>query len=180
VGIRRISVLPLLALVTGLVVLALPATALSAPSHSKVALSSLESGVLQQLNQIRTERHLVPLTLSTPLTLASKQHSMEMAEDGYFDHTSHDGTAFWRRIGHWYPESSFQYWSVGENLLWSSPGVDASRALDMWMKSPEHRANILSPNWREIGVSAVHVTAAPGAYDGRPVTIITTDFGVRR
>lgn len=179
-GVKRIRVLPLLALVAGLVVLALPATAPSAPSHSKVALSSLESGLLQQLNQIRAERHLVPLTLSTPLTLASKQHSIEMAEDGYFDHPSHDGTSFWKRIDHWYSDSSFQYWSVGENLLWSSPGVDASHALDAWMKSSEHRANILSPNWREIGLSAIHVTAAPGAYHGRPVTIITTDFGVRR
>lgn len=170
----------MLALVTGLVVLALPATAPSAPSHSKVALSSLESGVLQDLNQIRAEHHLVPLTLSTPLTIASKQHSLEMAEDGYFDHSSHDGTVFWKRIGHWYRDGSFQYWSVGENLLWASPGVDASRALDMWMTSSEHRANILSPNWREIGVSAVHVATAPGAYNGRPVTIITTDFGVRR
>ena len=170
----------MLALVTGLVVLALPATAPSAPSHSKVALNSLESGVLQDLNQIRAEHHLVPLTVSVPLTLSSKQHSIEMAEDGYFDHASHDGTSFWKRISHWYPESSFKYWSVGENLLWSSPGVDASRALDTWMTSSEHRANILSPNWREIGVSAVHVTAAPGTYHGRPVTIITTDFGVRR
>lgn len=179
-GIRRIRVLPLLALVTGLVALVLPATAPSAPSHSKVALSLLESGVLQQLNQIRADHHLPLLTLSTPLTIASKQHTMEMADDGYFDHTSHDGTVFWKRIGHWYRDGSFRYWSVGENLLWSSPSVDASRALDMWMKSSEHRANILSPNFRDIGVSAVHVAAAPGAYDGRPVTIITTDFGVRR
>ena len=35
-------------------------------------------------------------------------------------------------------------------------------------------------DWREIGVSAVHLVGAGGAYGGRPVTIITTDFGVRR
>jgi uncharacterized protein YkwD len=48
------------------------------------------------------------------------------------------------------------------------------------MHSPEHRANILKPEWREIGVSAVHLDTAPGTYGGRPVTIVTTDFGVRR
>jgi uncharacterized protein YkwD len=48
------------------------------------------------------------------------------------------------------------------------------------MSSPEHRANILDPNWREIGVSAQHVASAPGAYKGLEVTVITTDFGVRR
>jgi uncharacterized protein YkwD len=68
---------------------------------------------------------------------------------------------------------------VGENLLWSSPNVDPARALDLWMHSPEHRANILSPRWREIGVSAAHFAAAPGTYDGAEVTIITTDFGSR-
>ena len=179
-GVKGLRISALLALVAGLVALSLPAVATSSSSHDKVALSSLESGVLQQLNQIRADHHLLPLTLSTPLTIASKQHSTEMADDGYFQHTSHDGTAFWKRIGHWYSDGSFQYWAVGENLLWSSPDVSASGALDMWMKSPPHRANILATSWREIGISAVHVAAAPGAFDGRPVTIITTDFGVRR
>ena len=47
------------------------------------------------------------------------------------------------------------------------------------MASPEHRANILNPKWREIGVAAVHMNNAPGIYHGLPVTIITTDFGAR-
>jgi uncharacterized protein YkwD len=47
------------------------------------------------------------------------------------------------------------------------------------MASPEHRDNILTPRWREIGISALHVPAAPGTYHGQEVTVITTDFGVR-
>ena len=47
------------------------------------------------------------------------------------------------------------------------------------MESPAHRANILTPRWREVGLSAVNVAAAPGVYGGRDVMIITTDFGVR-
>jgi hypothetical protein len=39
---------------------------------------------------------------------------------------------------------------------------------------------MLTTRWREIGLSAVHVASAPGAYGGREVTIVTTDFGVRR
>jgi hypothetical protein len=38
----------------------------------------------------------------------------------------------------------------------------------------------MNPRWREIGVSAVHENAAPGVYKGLDVTIVTTDFGVRR
>ena len=58
--------------------------------------------------------------------------------------------------------------------------LSPATALKMWMRSPEHRANILNPNWREIGIAAVHVHGAPGTFGGLPVTIITTDFGVRR
>ena len=103
-----------------------------------------------------------------------------MEADGYFAHDSVDGTAFWRRIQVFYPSTRFGYWSVGENLLWSSPGVDAQKALTMWENSPEHRQNLLDPHWREIGISAVHASSAAGVYNGLPVTIVTTDFGVRK
>jgi uncharacterized protein YkwD len=154
--------------------------ALPARAGHRAALTSLETGVLRQLNDIRVAHNLVPLRLSASLTAAATQHSTEMGADGYFEHESVDGTAFWKRIGRWYPASGRGYWSVGENLLWSSPDVDPKAALELWMNSPEHRANILTARWREIGVSAVHVANAGGTYKGLPVTIITTDFGVRR
>ena len=148
--------------------------------HGDTQMATLETGVLKQLNAIRTQYGLVPLKLNASLTAAAASHSQEMGDDGYFEHTSYDGTAFWKRIGRWYPSSTYGYWTVGENLLWSSPDVDPSRALDLWMHSPEHKANILAPRWREIGISALHLTTAPGTYHGLPVTIITTDFGARR
>ena len=178
-AIRGVRALLLIALVASLAVLVSPAAATSSTSRGTVALSSLESGVLQQLNTIRVQHGLVPLKLSARLTASSGQHSREMSADGYFAHTSHDGTAFWKRISRWYGQNHFRYWSVGENLLWSSPEVDPAGALQLWMSSPEHRANILTARWREIGISALHVSAAPGAYKGLEVTIITTDFGVR-
>jgi uncharacterized protein YkwD len=142
-------------------------------------LSSLDAGVLSQLNHIRVQHGLVPLKLSTRLTDAAAEHSRQMGVDGYFEHTSADGTAFWKRIGHWYGTNGYGFWSVGENLLWSSPQVDPAGALKLWMNSPEHRKNILTARWREIGVSSLHLASAPGVYHGLEVTIITTDFGVR-
>jgi uncharacterized protein YkwD len=103
-----------------------------------------------------------------------------MATRGYFSHSSANGSSFDHRIARYYPIGHSRYWSVGENLLWSSPSVDASGALQMWENSPPHRENLLTARWREIGISAVHVAAAPGTYGGREVTIVTTDFGVRR
>ena len=174
------------------VVCALALTAVAAPaalssssarhvaSAQHSATAALESGVLRELNEIRLQHGLVPLRSNGRLAAAAEQHSQEMASAGYFDHSSKDGTSFWQRIKQWYPRGGGSGWSVGENLLWASPGVDPARALDLWMHSPEHKANILAPRWREIGISAVHVSSAPGTYRGLPVTIITTDFGARR
>jgi uncharacterized protein YkwD len=152
----------------------------AAPRVPAASLSSLESNVLVDINVFRSQHHLARLRLNTALTRAAREHSSQMATKGYFAHSSADGSAFWQRIQAFYDSSRWQFWSVGENLLWSSPDVDAGGALKLWLASPEHRENLLSPKWREIGVSAVHVAHAPGTFAGRDVTIVTTDFGVRR
>jgi hypothetical protein len=46
--------------------------------------------------------------------------------------------------------------------------------------SRAQRANVLSRTWREIGISAMQFDSAPGDFGGKPVTLVTADFGVRR
>ena len=176
-----VGVMRALRILLGTLVLAalIPAAGSATPRGAQVSLSPLESDVLVDINAFRRAHHLQPLRLNVSLNAAAREHTQQMAADGYFAHTSADGSAFWRRIQSFYPSSTWAYWSVGENLLWSSPDVTPQRALDLWLASPEHRANLMSPRWREIGVAAVHMTAAPGVYDGLDVTIVTTDFGVR-
>src|SRR5262249_33952188 len=119
------------------------------------------------------------LRLSVKLNAAARAHSIQMAQDGYFAHESVDGSAFWRRVKLFYSSSPWSYWSVGGHLLWQSPDVSPAQAIDLWVASAEHRKNMLTSRWQEIGLSAVHVATAPGVYEGLPVTIVTTDFGVR-
>ena len=147
--------------------------------RAQVVLTSLEHGVLDDINAFRRQHHLAPLRVSAELASAADQHSREMASDGYFGHSSPNGGAFWKRIESFYGAGAWSLWSVGENLLWSSPTVSPGEALQMWERSPEHRKNLLNARWREIGISAVHVASAPGAFHGLGVTIVTTDFGVR-
>jgi len=175
---RSLRFVALAVAVVALWVVVSPASATS--DGGKVTLSSLEQGVLHEINSVRREHALPPLRLSVRLSAAARQHSQEMAARGYFSHDSANGSSFDRRIARYYPLGGSRYWSVGENLLWSSPDVDPDSALQMWWNSPEHRKNMLTSRWREIGVSAVHVATAPGTYGGREVTIVTTDFGVRR
>jgi uncharacterized protein YkwD len=157
----------------------LAASALATGSSEKVQ-QTLNRRLLSAVNQFRRAHGLVGLRESPALDRSSRQHSLEMGRDGYFAHTSADGTAFWQRIQHYYHSNNYGYWSVGENLVWGAPSVSAGGAMKMWIASPEHLRNLLTPKWRRIGVSAVHVVGAPGVFDGRRVTIITTDFGVRR
>jgi uncharacterized protein YkwD len=144
------------------------------------ALRPLEEGVRTKLNALRRQRGLRPLRLSFDLTRAARRHSTEMASRGYFDHTSVSGRSFERCIARFYPAGRGRYWSVGENLLWSSPELNATAVLKLWLNSPQHRKIMLMTRLREIGVGAIHVGSAPGVYGGREVTIVTADFGVRR
>jgi uncharacterized protein YkwD len=141
--------------------------------------SALEQDVLANVNLFRHQHGLGALRLSSKLEAAARLHSTEMAQRGYFSHDSANGTSFDKRIARFYSLGGKRYWSVGENLLWSSPDVTASGALDMWLNSPEHKKILLTGRWREIGLSAVHTQSAPGTYGGREVTIVTADFGVR-
>jgi uncharacterized protein YkwD len=142
-------------------------------------MGGLEQGVLASINQFRHDHNLAPLRLSSRLAAAARSHSTEMAERGYFSHNSANGTSFDKRIARFYSLGGKRYWSVGENLLWSSPDVDPSGALNMWLNSPPHKKILLTARWREIGLAAVHTSSAPGTYGGREVTIVTADFGVR-
>jgi uncharacterized protein YkwD len=151
-----------------------------ATSHSLRSLHTLNRQVLAAVNKFRAAHGLVRLRASPALDRSARQHSLEMGRLGYFAHPSANGTAYWRRIGHFYRVRNYSYWSVGENLVWSAPTLTAGRAMQLWIASPEHLRNLLSPQWRQLGVSAVHVLRAPGVFGGQPVTIITTDFGVRR
>jgi uncharacterized protein YkwD len=136
--------------------------------------------VLAVVNALRLRHGLQQLRPSPALLAAAREHSEEMARDGYFAHESRDGTSVVGRILGFYPLAGFSTWSVGENLAWASPDLSTSRVLHMWLQSPTHRENLFAARWREIGISAVHVESAPGMFGGAPVTVLTADFGVRR
>lgn len=92
-----------------------------------------------------------PFSWSSSLAEIAMVHSMDMAAQGYFSHTSADGTSMGERV--------FPYWSgnrVGENIATS--GIDRSDAyvVQMWLDSPGHCALIMSPNFTHAGVGSGH------------------------
>ena len=151
----------------------------ASPKSASVRQTTLDTSLLAQINGVRQTRLLPPLTRSPALSVVANRHTTEMIQTGYFSHSSRDHTLFWERIEGSYSSSGYRSWSVGENLLSVEPNVSAQQAIDLWMQSPAHRAYLLDPTWREIGIAARHSNCAPGAFAGQPVTIVTADFGVR-
>jgi uncharacterized protein YkwD len=151
----------------------------SAPAGSATILRAYAENVFLRINSLRAARGLRPLRFSRGLTAAATYHTNQMGLRGFFEHESANGAPFWKRIERFYPALAGRGWSVGENILWGSPDISPASAVREWMQSPPHRENILSRGWREVGIAAIHFASAPGEYAGRPVTIVTADFGTR-
>jgi uncharacterized protein YkwD len=150
------------------------------PRRATAALSRYERDLLHVVNAMRVGSGRASLTVSAELTEAAELHTARMIRRGFFDHEAPGEPAFWHRIERFYPSDGYGYWAVGENLAYGSPRLDPSEALREWMLSASHRRSLLSRAWREVGVAAVHVEAAPGEFEGEPTTVITLDLGARR
>lgn len=175
----EVKALALAAVLAVLAAVGLGAAAADAARPASAGVTNqLERTVLAELNSVRTANGLAPVRASSQLGAAADAHSRAMGRHGFFAHESRDGSSFSDRLRRYY-EPRDGLWSVGENLLWAPRGIDAKRAVAMWMQSPGHRQNILAPRWREIGLAAVTFRGAPGVFGGQDVVIITTDFGVR-
>jgi uncharacterized protein YkwD len=143
------------------------------------SLSRYEMLLLDRLNTVRKGHGREPLAASRELTAAAELHTTSMVRRGFFAHQAPGAPSFSRRIARFYPAAGYDYWAVGENLAYGTPDLEPSDAVREWLASPGHRRNLLWVKWRQVGLSAVRVPAAPGAFGGRPVRVVTVDFGVR-
>jgi uncharacterized protein YkwD len=102
--------------------------------------------VVNATNAEREKNNLPKLTISDTLCSAAQAHSEDMAKNEYFDHTSLNGDTMSDRI-HKY---TTKYRYLGENIACGL--TDGQSAVNCWMNSDGHRANILNKNYTEIGV----------------------------
>jgi uncharacterized protein YkwD len=117
------------------------------------------------INRERTSRGLVGLRANGTLAKAARTHAADMVANRYFSHDTLSGVDFFTRVkAAGYRARPSAGLLVGENLAWGS-GVLASpeQIVRAWMRSPGHRANILRPGFREIGLGVVSGTPRPDA-----------------
>jgi uncharacterized protein YkwD len=137
----------------------------------------IRAAILCLHNQIRAEHGLPRLRENKRLRRAAVGHSRNMVAKKFFDHTTPSGVTMVDRILNARYVREDQGWMLGENLAWGTGSYATPRgAVQAWMASPGHRANILKRAYREMGVGlvlGVPVSDAAGA-------TYTVDFGVRR
>ncbi len=83
------------------------------------------------------------------LTQAATAHSLDMATQNYFSHTSADGRSMSDRVN----ATGFSWSSLGENIAAGQVGIDA--VVDGWMRSDGHCANMMNPAFDTIGLACV-------------------------
>jgi len=116
-------------------------------------LSGAEAQIVKLSNQQRARLGLPLLEADSTLAAVSRGHSEEMARLNYFEHESPTPGRRdpWDRANLAGVDSD----EFGENLFFAegSPvAKTATLAVTAWMKSPGHRANLLSPNYTRVGV----------------------------
>jgi uncharacterized protein YkwD len=142
------------------------ATTAAGDAHSR--LEAMYCGV----NVVRRAYGLGSMRGSRPLNRSSLIKANAVRRCG-FTHTP-CGMAFTRtfRSAGYLPARSF-----GENLAWGQADLGSPlRTLDLWLKSPPHRANLLARRWRDLGIAVER-----GRMFGRDgVSLWVMQFGRRR
>jgi uncharacterized protein YkwD len=161
--VRRTGLLAVLLLVVGLQAaygMATGGTVLGA----RQAISA--DDLLNVTNQERQKAGLSSLVSDAQLSKAAFMKAQDMFKNQYWAHTSPDGVTPWQ----WFGKAGYNYAYAGENL--AKDFGSASAVMTAWMSSPEHRANILSNHYTQVGFAVVD-----GTLNGSPTVLVVALYG---
>jgi len=143
----------------------------------RLTLHQMRSAELCLINRVRARHGLHPLAFNHSLRNSATGHSDSMVTHHYFAHEGPGGPVDRRisRTGYLHRARAF---TVGENIggghgrRYGSPLA----VFEGWMHSSPHRANILDPSYRDVGVGVAR--GYPMGADAGSATY-TVDFGAR-
>lgn len=112
-----------------------------------IAWTEKQQEMLSLINAARRERGLDSVTFSSALSRAAQVHVEDIVENNYkLTHIGSDGSSVRDRA----EREGYATRYVGENVAAGHNSVEET--FEQWMNSSGHRANILNPNYTEIGV----------------------------
>ncbi len=122
--------------------------------------------IIAATNELRAGLKLAPLSENAKLDQAAADKVSDMLLNQYFAHVSPSGTGlqtFIKNVG-------YDYAMAGENLAMGFS--DAADVMPAWEKSPTHYANLIDPNFKEIGAAM-----DSGRFAGVDTTFTAQYFG---
>ena len=135
----------------------------SSVAGGSAASTTRNRALVATINSVRALHLLPKLSIDFRLARAARFHSLDMLRYDYFAHGDLAG-----RMARFHVRGRL----FEENLAWSSGVMSANVTVADWLASPPHRAALLDPSLRRIGV------ATPvGAFRGlSTATLVTADF----
>lgn len=129
----------------------------------------LQSKIISETNLQRQENGNLPaLKENALLDKAAAAKANDMFLNQYFEHESPAGITPGQLVQNY----GYEYILAGENLILGNFSSEKEAVQD-WMDSPGHRANILNNRYTEIGVAVIK-----GTYKGETVWIGVQEFGL--
>jgi uncharacterized protein YkwD len=122
--------------------------------------------IVTATNIDRGLNQLKDLKVNDRLTKTAQAKADDMASRGYFAHTTPEGKQFFQFM----QDQQYSYCSAGENL--AVDYITTKSVEKAWMNSTSHRANILTKDYKDIGVGI-----AKGRFEGHNATFIAVEFG---
>ncbi|MEC4986807.1 MAG: CAP domain-containing protein [Oscillatoria sp. PMC 1068.18] len=123
-----------------------------------IARSQYDSQLLELTNAQRRRQNLPPLRFSPQLGQAAQRHAEDMVRNRFFSHTGSNGSSLGDRV----KATGYSYSYIGENI--SAGRSTPTEAIQGWMNSSGHRANILNREYTEIGFGYVTSPSSPYRY----------------
>ena len=105
----------------------------------------VRADLLAAVNRERKARKLPPLRSDPRLGAAAQRHAEDMLARGYHGHRGTDGTLAMQRAR----REGYDARGVGENIAKGQGSVE--EVMKGWMRSREHRKNILEPSFVDAG-----------------------------
>lgn len=128
----------------------------------------LATQLLNLTNIQRSRNGLANLTDNATLDQVATLKAQDEITNHYWGHISPTGVQPWA----WFKQARYDYTYAGENL--AQDFISSDGVINGWMRSPEHRANILNVNYREVGFAVVC-----GKTNNNSTTLVVAEYGSR-
>jgi uncharacterized protein YkwD len=144
-------------------------------------LSKARRATMCLVNRERRKHGLRSLRTNRRLQASATRYAREMVSREFFAHVTPGGETFTERI-----RQDTRYltgalrWEIGENLAWGTGSrATPAQIVRSWMRSPDHRRNILHASYREMGLGIALGAPVRAAAASTSAATYANQFGAR-